>query len=86
MVLNELLIERGRIKLPITLTDRQYNVLKWIISVVLPALIVFIGVVMQTLDYAHTDVFMTIAVALETFLGSIFKFAEYNYDKEVNNE
>ena len=74
------------IKLSITLTDRQYNVFKWLIAVVLPALIVFIGVVMQTLDYAHTDVFMTIAVALETFLGSIFKFAEYEYDKEVNNE
>ena len=86
MVLNELLIERGMIKLPITLTDRQYNVFKWLIAVVIPALIVFIGVVMQTLDYAHTDVFMTIAVALETFLGSIFKFAEYEYDKEVNNE
>ena len=86
MVLNELLIERGMIKLSITLTDSQYNVLKWVISVVLPALIVFIGVVMQTLDYAHTDVFMTIAVALETFLGSIFKFAEYEYDKEVKHE
>ena len=74
------------IELLIKLTDRQYNVFKWLIAVVLPALIVFIGVVMQTLDYAHTDVFMTIAVALETFLGSIFKFAEYEYDKEVNNE
>lgn len=70
------------IKLPIRLTDRQYDVLKWIISVVLPALIVFIGIVMQTFNYAHTDVFLTIAVALETFLGTIFKFAEYNYDKE----
>ena len=68
--------------MPIKLTDKQYNVLKWIISVVLPALIVFVGIVMQTFDYVHTDVFMTIAVALETFLGTIFKFAEYNYDKE----
>ena len=72
--------------MPIRLTDRQYNVLKWLISVVLPALIVFIGVVMQTFDYAYTDVFMTVAVALETFLGTVFKFAEYNYDKEVNHE
>ena len=80
-MLNELLIERGMIKLPITLTDRQYNVLKWLISVVLPALIVFVGIVMQTFDYTHTDVFLTIAVALETFLGTVFKFAEYKYDK-----
>ena len=85
-MLNGLLIERGMIKLPIRLTDRQYDVLKWLISVVLPALIVFIGIVMQTFDYVYTDVFMTIAVALETFLGTVFKFAECNYDKEVNHE
>ena len=81
-MLDALLIERRMIELPITLTDRQYNVLKWLISVVLPALIVFIGIVMQTFDYAHTDIFMTIAVAFETFLGTIFKFAEHNYDKK----
>lgn len=70
------------IKLPITLTDKQYNVLKWLISVVLPALIVFLGTVFDTVGWQYTDVFMRIAVAFELLLGSIFKFAEYNYDKE----
>ena len=65
-----------------TLTDEQYDILKWLISIFIPALIVFLGVVMQTLDYAYTDVFLTIAVAFETFLGAIFKVAEHNYDKE----
>ena len=64
------------------LSDEQYNVLKWLISIFIPALIVFLGVVMQTLNYAYTDVFLTIAVAFETFLGAIFKVAEHNYDKE----
>ena len=66
----------------IKLTDNQYQTFKWVITVVLPALITLIGVIMQTLDIEQVEVFLTIAVAIETFLGTIFKFSEYQYDKE----
>lgn len=66
----------------IRLTKQQYNTLKWLISIVIPALITFLGVVMNTLNWIHTEVFLTIAVAFEAFLGAIFKVSEYTYDKE----
>ena len=64
------------------LTDKQYDLLKWTISIVLPALIVFLSVVFNTIGWAHTEPFLQIAVALEVFLGTVFKLSEYKYDKE----
>ena len=66
----------------VRLTKQQYNVLKWLISIVIPALITFLGVVMSTLNYAHTEVFLQIAVAFEALLGAVFKVSEHTYDKE----
>jgi hypothetical protein len=68
-----------------TLTNKQYDVLKWLISVVIPALIVLLSVIMGALNWEHTEVFLTIAVAIETFLGTIFKVSDHNYKKELDN-
>ena len=70
----------------IRLTNEQYNTLKWLISIVIPALITFVGVVMNTLNYAHTEVFLQVAVAFEALLGAIFKVSEHTYDKEKENK
>jgi hypothetical protein len=63
------------------LSNKQYDILKWIISIVLPASIVFMGVVFNTIGWQHSEAFLTIAVALEVFLGTIFKISDYNYHK-----
>lgn len=63
------------------LTNKQYDILKWIISIVLPALIVFLGVVFNQIGWQHSETFLTIAVAFEVFLGSIFKLSDYQYHK-----
>lgn len=64
------------------LSNKQYDILKWIISIVLPALIVFLGVVFNQIGWQHSEAFLTIAVALETFLGTIFKLSDNKYKKE----
>ena len=64
-----------------TLTNKQYDILKWFISVFIPAFIVFAGTVMNTLNWGHTEAFLQIAVALELLLGSIFKLSDVNYEK-----
>lgn len=63
------------------LSNKQYDILKWIISIVLPASIVFMGVVFSQIGWQHSEAFLTIAVALEVFLGTIFKISDYNYHK-----
>lgn len=64
------------------LTNKQYDILKWVISIVLPALIVFLNIVFNELGWVHTETFVSIAVALEVFLGSIFKLSDHKYKKE----
>lgn len=65
------------------LSDKQYKILKWVISIVLPALIVFLSVVFDTIGWQYTEPFLQIAVAFEVFLGTVFKVSEHKYDKEV---
>ena len=64
-----------------TLTNQQYDILKWFISIFVPALTTFLGTVMTSLGWAHTELFLTIAVAFQLFLGTIFKLSDVNYKK-----
>lgn len=62
--------------------DKWYEILRWIVTVVIPAAILFYGVIGNTCNIPHTDIVLTIAAAFETFLGSIFGFSKIAYDKE----
>ena len=64
-----------------TLTNKQYDILKWFVSIFIPALITFLGTVMTSLGWAHTELFLTIAVSFQLFLGTIFKLSDVNYEK-----
>lgn len=64
-----------------TLTNKQYDILKWFVSIFIPALITFLGTVMTSLGWAHTELFLTIAVAFQLFLGTVFKLSDSNYKK-----
>ena len=64
------------------LNDKVYDVLKWIAIVFLPALITFAGVVMNCFEFQYTDIVLTIAVAFNTFLGTILGISTVSYNKE----
>lgn len=64
------------------LNNKVYDVLKWITIVFLPALITFAGVIMNTLNFEYTQIVLTIAVAFDTFLGSILGISTLSYNKE----
>ena len=65
------------------LNDKVYDVLKWIAIVFLPALITFAGVVMNCFNFQYTDIVLTIAVAFNTFLGTILGISSIQYKKEM---
>lgn len=64
-----------------TLTNKQYDILKWVISIFLPALIAFAALVMGEFNWEHTETFLKISLGFEVFLGSIFKLSDSNYNK-----
>jgi hypothetical protein len=57
--------------------------------VFLPAAITFYGVIGNACNIPHTDVVLTIAVAFDTFLGSLLGISSSAYKKsleEVDND
>lgn len=65
------------------MSNRTYDILKWICMVFIPAFITFYGVFGNTLAIPYTDIVMTILGAFDTFLGALLGISNINYNKEV---
>lgn len=68
------------------MSNKIYDILKWISLVFLPALITFAGVVMNTLNFSYTDIVLTISIAFNTFLGTILGISNINYLNKIKEE
>ena len=64
------------------LNQKLYETIRWIVAVVLPALIVLIDTVIPlwTADFP-TEAVTTSLSAVDLFLGAIFGIAKISYDK-----
>jgi len=67
-------------------SNKVYDWLKWTSLVFLPAFITFLGVVLNTLHIGNAEVVLTIAIAFNTFLGSILGLSNINYNAGLNEE
>ena len=65
------------------MSNKVYDVLKWISLVFLPALITFAGVVMNSFQWEYTDIALTIAVAFNTFLGTVLGVSNITYKNKT---
>ena len=63
------------------MSNKVYDVLKYIAQIFLPALTVFVGVILKCFNIECTDVVMTIMTAFDAFLGSILMISSNNYNK-----
>ena len=68
------------------MSNKVYDVLKYIAQVFLPALTVFVGVVLKCFNYASTDIVITIMTAFDAFLGSVLMISSANYNKNKEGE
>lgn len=68
------------------MSNKVYDVLKWIALVFLPAFIVLVGVILNSFNIANANIIITILTAIDTFLGSILGISNINYNKKVENE
>lgn len=67
------------------MSNNVYDVLKWFTMIFLPAAITLFGVVGKTLNLSCTDTILTIAVAVDTFLGSILGISNSAYKKRIED-
>ena len=63
------------------MSNRVYDVLKWIVITVLPALLTLFGVIGATLQWNFTDTVITIGTAVNACLGTIIGVSSVNYAK-----
>lgn len=67
------------------MSNKVYDILKWLAMIFLPAAITLFGVIGKTLGVQCTDTVLTIAVAVNTFLGSILGISNSAYKKRIED-
>lgn len=67
-------------------SNKTYDVLKWVAQILLPALITLYGVIGSTCNIPYTEAVITIAVAVDTFLGTILGLSSRKYYKDGEGE
>lgn len=67
-------------------SNKTYDVLKWIAMILLPAAITLFGTVGSVLGWDFTDKVITIAVAVDTFLGTILGISSSKYNTNKRDD
>lgn len=63
------------------MSNKTYDILKWIALVFLPAFTTFFGVIGATCAIPHTQEILTILVAFDTFIGTLLGVSSSAYRK-----
>lgn len=63
------------------MNNKTYNILKWVVITVLPALSVLIATIGNTLNYGDTNTIVIILNAVTVFLGATIGVSSVKYNK-----
>lgn len=64
-----------------TISDKIYNVLKWIVMIVLPACATLYTTLSGLWGFPFTEQITGTITAVATFLGAVLMISSYNYKK-----
>ena len=65
------------------LSNKAYDILKWIAQIFIPALITLYGTIALATGIPYTDVVITIMGAVDAFLGTILGISTSKYNDEM---
>ena len=68
------------------LTDKQYDILKWLVMVCIPACTTFYVVLDKTFAWGFAEIVTTISAATCTLLGSLLGISSAQYNKSMAKE
>ena len=63
------------------LKDKQYQIIKWVVLTVLPALSVLVGALGKAYGFEYTDLNVLTINAVAVFLGAVTGVSQLNYNK-----
>ena len=64
------------------MSNKVYDILKWITLVFLPALTTLTGVILNCFNVSCTDIVLTIMTAVTTFMGAVLGISNINYNNK----
>ena len=64
------------------MSNKLYDILKWITLVLLPALTTLVGVILNCFNVGYTDIVLTIMTAITTFMGTVLGISNINYKSQ----
>ena len=64
------------------LSNKTYEVLKWVTLIALPAIAVFIGAVGEQLGLSDPEVVVNVLNAITVLMGSLVGVSTINYNRE----
>jgi hypothetical protein len=67
------------------LSNKLYDILKWVVIIVLPALATLYAALAGVWAWPYPDEVVTTITAVDTFLGAVLCISTVNYNKEVKN-
>lgn len=68
------------------MSNKLYDILKYCVTIIFPAIVTFAGVIMQTFNYEYTQQVLVIATGFITCLGTCLGVSTYNYNKSKEGE
>ena len=67
------------------ISNKLYDILKWVVIIVLPALATLYAALAGVWAWPYPDEVVTTITAVDTFLGAVLCISTVNYNKEVKN-
>ena len=67
--------------IPLLMSDKTYNIMKWIVQYILPGLGVLYAIIAGAADLPYAEVVLAIVMAVDWFLGVILGISTSQYNK-----
>ena len=64
--------------------DKLYDILKWVVIIVLPAIATLYAALSAVWSWPYSDEVVTTITAVDTFLGAVLCISTATYHKEEN--
>lgn len=69
--------------IPLLMSDKTYNIMKWIVQYILPGLGVLYAIIAGAANLPYAEIVLAIVMAVDWFLGVILGISTNQYNKYV---
>lgn len=72
--------------IPLLMSDKTYDIMKWIVQYILPGLGVLYAIIAGVTDLPYAEIVLAVVMAVDWFLGVILGISTKQYNKYIANK